>query len=74
MEKYKMISATYSQETVIDNEEYYCSITIVIQPTDGIAPEFSKTIEVINNNSQTGYEVDEQRTNAIDNYLIEINK
>ena len=53
--------------------EYEVTITLSIRPTDGIAPEFSKDIIVRSSNSMTGFQVDDQRELAIDNYLQEIN-
>ena len=53
--------------------EYEVTITLSIRPTDGIAPEFSKDIIVRSSNSMTGFQVDDQRELAIDNYLQAIN-
>jgi len=63
-------------ETITGQEptdSYEVTITLGILPTDNIAPEFSKSIIVKSNNNQTGFEVDDQRELAIDNYLQEIN-
>ena len=63
-------------ETVVGTEptdSYEVTITLGIHPTDDIAPEFSKDIIVRSSNSMTGFEVDDQRELAIDNYLQEIN-
>jgi len=54
-------------------DEYEVTITLGILPTDNVAPEFSKDIIVRSSNSMTGFQVDDQRELAIDNYLQEIN-
>lgn len=64
-------------ENIIGQEptdEYEVVITIGIHPTDGVAPDFSKDIIVTSNNSQTGFEVDIQRQQEIENYLNLINQ
>lgn len=72
--KYEIIAIDFSAETVINENEYSCNITIGLHPTDNIAPDFSKTITVISENKLTGFDVDKQRQLVIDNFLIEINK
>lgn len=74
MKKYEVLAINYSAETSINEKEYSCNITIGLHPTDGITPNFSKDIVVVSDNSQTGYQVDKQRQEAIDNFLTEINK
>lgn len=74
MEKYEIFAINYSAEKNLNEKEYSCNITIGLHPTDGVAPNFSKDISVVSDNSQTGYEVDKQRQEAIDKFLIEINK
>ena len=85
--KYELITTdisaerTVMQDIVVDGivtgqeatNEYEVTITLSIRPTDGIAPEFSKDIIVRSSNSMTGFQVDDQRELAIDNYLQEIN-
>ena len=71
--KYEKIGLGYGAETVIDADRYSINITIGLHPTDNIAPNFSMDIIVESNNSQTGYEVDAQRNEAVNNYLISIN-
>ena len=61
-------------ETEIDADTYSATITIFIKHTDGIAPSFNKQIEVISTNAMTGFEVDEQRNKAVNDYIVEINK
>lgn len=63
-------------ETVTGQEptdDYEVTITMGIHPTDGIGADFSKDIIVTSNNNMTGFEVDEQRELAIENYMIAIN-
>ena len=72
--KYEKIGLGYGAETVIDEDIYSINITIGLHPTDNIAPNFSVDIIVTSDNSQTGYEVDEQRSKAIEDYLNLINK
>ena len=72
--KYEKTGLGYGAETVIDADIYSINITIGLHPTDNIAPNFSVDIIVTSDNSQTGYEVDEQRSKAIEDYLELINK
>lgn len=63
-------------ETVTGQEEtdnYEVTITMGIHPTDGIGADFSKEIVVTNSNAQTGFEVDEQREQAVEDYMQSIN-
>lgn len=63
----------YSVETTLENNEYSIDITLPLQTNDSLAIPFSLTITVTSNNQQTGFEVDTQRQQAINEYLIEIN-
>jgi len=72
--KYEKTALGYGVETIIDDNKYSINITIGLHPTDNIAPNFSIDIIVESDNSQTGYEVDEQRNKAIEDYLELINK
>lgn len=72
--KYEKTGLGYGVETIIDENKYSINITIGLHPTDNIAPNFSIDITVTSDNSQTGYEVDEQRNKAIEDYLKSINK
>lgn len=63
----------YNVEEIINENEYSIDITIGLESTDGIVPPFSKTITVISDNSMTGFQVDAQRDQAIDDYLDLIN-
>lgn len=85
--KYELIKTDISVERVVMQDiieddiivgqepadEYDVTITLGIHPTDGVAPDFSKDIIVTSNNSMTGFQVDEQRELAVDNYLQAIN-
>jgi len=62
-------------ETVTGQEptdDYEVTITMGIHPTDGIGADFSKDITVTSNNSQTGFEVDIQREQAVSDYMQSI--
>ena len=64
-------------ETIIGQEptdEYEVDITIGLKHLDNFIPPFSKTIIVKSNNNQTGFEIDEQREQAIQDYLNLINQ
>lgn len=76
--KYELIKKDISAErTVLEQgvptNDYEVTITLGIAPTDNVAPEFSKDIIVRSSNSMTGFQVDDQRELAIDNYLQAIN-
>jgi len=64
----------YSIESVIDTDSYSIDITLPLITNDELAFQFSKTILVVSQNSQTGYEVDAARATAVANYLVDINK
>jgi hypothetical protein len=71
--KYELIKHDYGVETSSDEENNYSiTITLALHPTDGIAPDFSKDITVVSNNSMTGYEVDIQRQAEIAAYISNI--
>ena len=67
-------SLGYGVETIIDTNEYSIDITLPLVTNDELAFQFSKTILVVSQNSQTGYEVDAARATAVTNYLVEINR
>ena len=71
--KYETTEINYGIESVINENEYSINITIGLHPTDLIAPDFSKDIQVISKNSMTGFEVDNQRQKAIDDFMLSIN-
>lgn len=72
--KYRLLNTNISTEQSLENDEYKVTIYLNIEPIDGIAPIFSKLIEVISTNSQTGFEVDTQRQQEIQNYINQINQ
>ena len=72
--KYTLINKKVSTEVDIDEETYQVDIHLSISSDNELIPSFTKVITVISNNAQTGYEVDEQRTNEINSYISEINK
>lgn len=86
--KYELIKTDISTERVIFQEiigennetqkiptdEYEVDITIGLKHIDNFIPPFSKTITVKSNNSQTGFEVDIQRQQEVENYLNLINQ
>lgn len=72
--KYELENFKVSTETPIDEDTYSVDITLSVKPDSNLVPSFLKVISVISNNSQTGYEVDEQRTYEINSYISEINK
>jgi hypothetical protein len=85
--KYEITQINISSERVIFEEiigenneiqkiptnEYEVDITIGLKHIDNFIPEFSKTISVKSNNSQTGFEVDEQRQQIVTDYMTQIN-
>ena len=82
--KYELIKTDVSAERtvmqdiveIIDKEEtddYEVTITMGIHPTDGIGADFSKDITVVSSNAQTGSEVDDQREQAVQDYMQSIN-
>lgn len=85
--KYELINYTVSpertvmQDVIVDGivvsqeptDTYDVTLTLNIHPTDDVAPDFSKTIDVNSSNSMTGFQVDEQRDLAVENYMIAIN-
>lgn len=63
-------------ETVVGTEptdSYEVTITLGIHPIDGIGADFSKDINVTSNNSMRGFEVDDQREQAVADYMQSIN-
>lgn len=73
--KYELIRFDIGKETNTDEQgNYSVNITIALHPTDGIAADFSKDITVTSNNSQTGFEVDAQRQEAVNAYVAQVNQ
>ena len=76
-ERVIMQNITDEQGNIIGQEptnEYEVDITIELKHLDNFIPPFSKTIIVKSNNTQTGFEIDEQRERAIQDYLNLINQ
>ena len=64
-------------ETVTGTEptdNYEVTITMGIHPTDEIGADFSKDITVTSSNAQTGFEVDDQREQAVTDFMASINE
>lgn len=64
-------------ETVTGQEptdDYEVTITMGIHPIDGIGADFSKDITVTSSNAQTGFEVDDQREQAVTDFMASINE
>ena len=64
-------------ETVTGQEptdSYEVTITMRIHPTDEIGADFSKDITVTSSNAQTGFEVDDQREQAVTEFMASINE
>lgn len=64
-------------ETVTGTEptdNYEVTITMGIHPTDGIGADFSKDITVTSHNAMTGFEVDDQREQAVTDFMASINE
>ncbi len=59
-------------EITIDN--YEVTITLALSPIDTFILPFSKDIIVVSKNNMTGYQVDVQRNQEIQNFLNLINK
>ena len=64
----------FSEETVIDKENYSVEMTVTVECIGFPIPEFEYTITVVSNNSQTGAEVDVQRELVADKYIDSINE
>jgi hypothetical protein len=76
-ERVIMQNITDEQGNIIGQEptnEYEVDITIGLKHLDNFIPPFSKTIIVKSNNAQTGFEVDTQRQQEIQDYLNLINQ
>lgn len=73
--KFELIKQDIGLETETDdNGNYSVNITLGFKSDDDFIPPFSKDINVISNNSQTGFMVDEQRQAAVLKFVEEINK
>jgi hypothetical protein len=72
--KYTVTHVQVMAEQVIDENTYKVDLHLEVQPDSELIPAFTKVLTVESTNAMTGYEVDEQRTNAINSYISEINK
>jgi hypothetical protein len=87
--KYELITTSISGETTVmqdildeygnvigqePTDEYEVKITLELKPTDDIAPHFYKTIAVKSDNHMTGFEVDDQREQAVTDFMASINE
>lgn len=73
--KYELIKKDIlAERTIEETDNYEVTITMGIHPTDGIAPNFSKDITVISSNAQTGFQVDDQREQAVTDFMASINE
>ena len=71
---YKLISTDFRKETDTDSEgNYSITIDLTLQHLSGLQKDerFSKCIDVVSNNLQTGFQVDEQREKAITDFCTE---
>jgi len=72
--KFQLVQADYGKESETDEQgNYSMNITLGLKADSDLIPPFSKDIEVVSNNSQTGYDVDAQRQKAIDEFMAKIN-
>ena len=72
--RFIIVNTDYGKESETDEQGNYSAvITIALQSDDNKIPQFSKDITVISNNSMTGFEVDKQREQAIEEFLKEFN-
>ena len=77
--KYELKHTVISSErTTLDEngeptDNYEVTITLALSPIDTFIPPFSKDIIVVSNNNMTGYQVDVQRNQEIQNFLNLIN-
>ncbi len=71
---YKITHIQVMAEETIDEETYKANIHLDVLDESGKIPLFNKVITVESSNSLTGYQVDEQREKAIQDYLTSINE
>ena len=57
----------------IKTDTYGVNISICLHPTDNVAPDFTKVIESVSSNTQTGTEVDAQRQKEVTDYIATLN-
>lgn len=85
--KYELIKKDISaervvmQDVIVDDvvigteptDSYEVTITMEIHPTDNIASNFSRDIIVTSDNHMIGFQVDDQREQAVADYMQSIN-
>lgn len=72
--KYELIKTDISAERTVDIDDYEITMSIWIKDTESIAPSFLKDIIVVSDNSMTGFQVDEQREQAVSDFMASINE
>ena len=70
---YKRTFVKLSEETDLGNDSYSVVMSIGLQIEDGVCVEFSKDIVVTSKNSMTGFEVDAQRMQAVNDFMDSVN-
>lgn len=61
-------------EKKIDENTYSVDITVGVEDSENTTHQWSETITVISSGNQTRNEIEEQRIEAINNLIININK
>ena len=72
--RYEILETQISAETTLEDDKYSVLISLNVKDNNGLIPNFTKWITVESHQSQTGFEVDEQRQAVIDNYLTLLNQ
>jgi len=72
---FEKVAVDYGKESETDKDgNYSITITIGLKDSRDKIPPFSKDITVVSNNSMTGFAVDVQRKQAIDDFINDFNK
>ena len=53
---------------------YFITVNVAIKSNNDFIPDFNKILRIVSLNSMTGFEVDAQRINAINDYIAKINE
>ena len=73
--KYELIKWDFSSQSATDEKgNYSVKVTIALHPTDGVAQDFSRDIEIPLTNNLTGWECDAAVELAVSNFVTDINK
>ena len=56
------------------DEAYFITASLTIKSNSDFIPDFNKTLRIVSLNSMTGFEVDAQRINVINDYIAKINE